>query len=118
MSTIVKGNQVEWSGSNHRIIQVDADLAASRAVGVWLVDGNGGDASDDQPFRMVIGVRTEEDAARAYVAHVKATGHAPPVVIRVFPLASLEPIGLTGIVDQDGDETWSAFSDAWVEVRL
>jgi hypothetical protein len=116
MNMVIKGRQVKWSGPDHEIVDADVRMAASRAAGIWLVDG--GVTGDDSPFRMIVGVPTEEDAARAYVAHRKAGGHIPPGVLRVFPLASLEPIALAGVVDYEGDEEWSAFQDAWIEVRL
>lgn len=121
MNTTVSGHQVQWIGNNHKVVQTDVRLEASQQAGVWLVDGTNdrNTAGDDgHPFRMIIGVRTPEDAARAYVGHGKSLGHALPAVIRVFPLTSLEPIALSGVVDEDGDEEWSAFSDAWVEIRL
>lgn len=119
MNTTVSGHQVQWNENNHKIVSVDVRLEASQQTGVWLVDGNGDNvSSEDHPFRMIVGVRTPKDAARVYARHSKDLGHAPPAVLRVFPLASLEPIALSGIVDEDGDETWSAFSDAWVEIRL
>lgn len=117
MNSTVSGHVVEWNNSDHKIVSVDVRLEASQQAGVWLIDGKA-DGSDNCPFRMIVGVRTPEDAARSYVRHVKGLGHAPPNVFRVFPLASLEPIGLSGVVDQDGDEEWSAFSDAWIEIRL
>lgn len=114
MNTTVKGLQVRWSGNDRQIISADVDLKASQHAGVWLVNDEG----RDQPFLMIIGVRAPEDAARAYARHRKETGCVLPVVFRVFPLTNLEPIALSGIVDSDGDEEWSAFSNAWVEVRL
>lgn len=113
---IIKGHAMIWTGSDHKAIDSNVNMTASRAAGVWLVDGGG--TSNDDPFLMIVGMPTEEDAARAYVAHRKADGHAAPGVIRVFPLVNLGPIALSGIVDEDGDEDWSAFQDAWVEVRL
>lgn len=117
MNTTVSGHQVQWSENNHKIVSTEVDLSASRQACVWLVDGGYG-SGDDYPLRMIVGARTQDDAARAYVGHGKSLGHVPPAVIRVFPLASLEPIALSGIVDADGEEVWSAFSDAWVEIRL
>ena len=98
--------------NGYQVKPAEVDLSESEQTGVWLVDG------DNTLFRMIVGVRTQDDAARAYVKHSKGLGHTPPTVFRVFPLASLEPITLSGIVDLDGDEEWSAFNDAWVEVRL
>lgn len=114
MDTIIKGHAVKWSGSDCDVIEADVMLGASQAVGVWLVDG----AGDEGPFRMIVGARTKEDAARAYAKHRKDYRHVPPTVFRVFPLANLEPISLAGVVDEDGDADWSAFQNAWVEVRL
>lgn len=112
MNTTVKGYQ--WIGNDRQTLSTDVDLKASQHVGVWLVDNKG----RDQPFLMIVGVHTPEDAARAYAKYHKENGHAPPNAFRVFPLAGLGPIDLSGIVDQDGEGEWSAFSDAWVEVRL
>ena len=117
MTTTISGYQVLGSGNNHKVVPVDVDLSASKQTGVWLADGGYG-SGDDYPLRMIVGARTQDDAARAYVGHGKDLGHAPPAVVRVFPLAGLEPISLSGIVDEDGEEAWSAFSDAWVEIRL
>lgn len=116
MNTTVSGYQVQWNRNDHKVVSANVDLSASKRAGVWLVDS--GIISDDHPFRMIVGVLTPEDAARAYARRSKDLGHAPPAVFRVFPLADLEPITLSGIVDSDGDEEWSAFSDAWVEIRL
>lgn len=115
MNTIAKGTQ--WSGNDHQAVSTDVNLEASQHVGVWLVDGSIADG-DGHPFRMTLGVRTPEDAARAYARHRKENGHTPPAAFRVFPLAGLEPIAKSGVLNEDGDEDWSAFSDAWVEVRL
>jgi hypothetical protein len=118
MNMVIKGRQVKWSGPDYEIIDADVRVEASRAAGVWLVDNGSGCTNDDSPFRMIVGAATEEDAARAYVKHRKAGGNVPSGVLRVFPLASLEPIAMSGVVDYEGDEEWSAFQDAWVEVRL
>lgn len=117
MSLIVKGQQGVWENNKHKIVEADVQLDASLAAGVWLVD-HGVHDDDDNSFRVVIGAPTQEDAARAYARQRKAHGRVPPTVFRIFPLASLEPVGLTGVVDGDGDEAWSAFQDAWIEVRL
>lgn len=116
---MIKGRVVVWSGPiDQRLSTIEdtqVDVAASRRAGVWLVNG---DYHDDSLFCMMVGVATEEDAARAYAASSKIRGHAVPKTFRVFPLVSLEPIELRGVIDDDGDEEWSAFSNAWVEVRL
>lgn len=114
MHNTVKGYEVEWSGFEHKVVPADVRLSASLSAGVWLVDGDDADHS----FRMIVGARTQEDAAKAYAADCKGRGAAPPDVFRVFPLVSLEPIALSGVLDKDGDEDWSAFQNAWVEVRL
>lgn len=115
MSLIVKGYQIKWeSPVDYKTVEADVKLDVSRSTGVWLVDG--GITGDS--FCMIVGAHTEEDAARAYAKHRKAHGQALPRVFRVFPLIGLEPITLTGVVDVDGDEEWSAFQDAWIEVRL
>jgi hypothetical protein len=112
MNTVTKGHIVDLSKSYHEVIDADVHTDASRAAGVWLVDG------DDASFHMTVGTPTEEAAARAYAAHCKANGRVPPPVFRVFPLRDLEPISRRGIIDDDGDEEWLAFQDAWVEIRL
>lgn len=117
MNTTVSGHQIQWNGNDHKIVPANVGLGASKQAGVWLVDGNNNN-NNHNPFRMIVGVLTPEDAARAYAERSKDLGHALPAVFRVFPLASLAPITLSGIVDEDGDEAWSAFSDAWVEIRL
>lgn len=114
MSTVVKGFKGKWNGAKYNFLDADVDISASRAAGVWLIDGD----KNNEPLCMVVGSPMEEDAARRYAIARKALGQAPPVVYRVFPLVNLAPIGLTDVVDEDGDETWSAFQDAWIEVRL
>lgn len=114
--SIVKGYQVVWESNKHKVMKADVRLDASRATGVWLVDHDKSD--DNSTFRMVVGASTQDDAARAYAKQCKEHGCVPPAVYRVFPLAGLEPIGLAGVIDGDGDEEWSAFQDAWIEVRL
>lgn len=119
MNSTVSGHVVEWNNGDYKIVSADVCIEASQQTGVWLVDGNvDGDADGNPCFRMIVGVHTPKDAARMYARHVKSLGHILPAAFRVFPLASLEPIALSGVVDADGDEAWSVFSDAWVEIRL
>jgi len=119
MNIIVKGHQGVYENNKHKVIEVDVPLDASRSARVWLVNGGCRDHDDNNnPFRMIVGATTQEDAARAYAKQRKDFGCVPPTIFRVFPLASLEPIALTGVIDDDGDEEWSAFQDAWIEVRL
>ncbi len=115
MNMTVIGHQMQWDGNTRKVVPMQVNLAASQHVRVWLVDDSDG---NNDPFLVILGARTPEDAARGYARHRKEGGHTPPAVFRVFPLTSLQPIALTGVVDPDGDEQWSAFSDAWVEVRL
>ncbi len=114
MNTIVKGSKLKWGDTDYSIIEADVDITASRSAGVWLID----EGEHSNSFLMVVGARTENDAARAYARRRKALGRQPPTVFRVFALANLEPIAFTGVVDEDGEEDWSAFQNAWIEVRL
>lgn len=114
MNAIIKGQATERAGLDYKIIDADVDLTTSRAAGVWLVDGD----DENDPFLMIVGARTEEDAARAYAKRRKAQGHVPPAVYRVFPLVNLEPITKARIVGPGNDADWTAFQNAWVEVRL
>ncbi len=108
MNTVVKGFKGNWDGEQYITVDANIDVTASRATGVWLING-----VDNEPFRMIVGSPTEQDAARRYAADRKAIGQAPPMVYRAFPLVSLEPIALHGF-----DEEWSAFQNSWIEVRL
>lgn len=117
MNNTVKGYELNWSGSEHKVVSTDVRLGASLSAGVWLVDGD--DLDDlDHSFLMIVGAPTTEDAARAYARYYKGLGVAPPNIFRVFPLVSLEPIALGGVIDKHGHEDWSAFQSAWIEVRL
>jgi hypothetical protein len=113
MSEVIKGFRLIWENNDSRTVDTEVDVAVSRATGVWLIDGN----EDLAVFRMVVGHPDETAAARAYAAHRKAHGHAAASVYRLFPLLSTEPISETQLGD-DYEETWAAFSDAWIEVRL
>lgn len=121
MSTMINGHQRLWDENDgkvtDRIVPAQVDITASLRARAWLVDG-GVDKRCDNSFLMILDAGTQEDAARAYARHRKEGGHVPPSTFRVFPLASLRPITLNGVIDPDGDEEWSAFSDAWVEIRL
>ncbi len=114
MSKIIKGFIASWVNDvDIKIIDTEVDVTISRVTGVWLADSG----RDTSSYRMIVGCHDETDAARAYAAYCKAHGYGTSQVYRLFPLLSTEPIE----EDQLGDthvETWSAFADAWIEVRL
>jgi hypothetical protein len=115
MSEVIKGFRLIWENNDSRTVDTEVDVAVSRATGVWLADGGGDEGTET--FRMIVGRPDEADAARAYAAHRKAHGHATTPIYRLFPLLSTEPIPETQLGD-GYEETWAAFSDAWIEVRL
>lgn len=116
MSEIVKGFSVVWENNRDpKIVDAEVDVTTSRATGVWLVDGEGDEGTST--FRMIVGRPREEDAARAYTMHRKASGLPVSPWCRLFPLLTDSPIAENQLGDAH-EETWSAFADAWVEIRL
>lgn len=98
---------------------VDVDVTASTQTGVWLVDSVTPD-DDDSPFMLVMGARTPEDAARAYVRRRTIIDGTPMPYQRfaVFPLVSISPVLSHELVRFDSRPDWSAFQDAFIPVRL
>lgn len=116
MSVVVKGFNLFWEGNGKtQAAEVDVDITASLDTGVWLADGDLNKSTAG--FRMIVGQRNPEDAARTYAAYRKALGWNTASVYRLFPLIRTEPIAENQLGDT-GEETWSAFADAWIEVRL
>ena len=115
MREAVKGFHVVRENDVSKILESEVDVTVSRATGVWLVDGK--DDMDATSFRMIVGQRDEQGAARAYAAHRKAHGFVAAALYRLFPLLSAEPIDESQLGNLP-EAVWSAFSDAWVEVRL
>ncbi len=115
MIEIVKGFCIVWENDDHEIVDAEVNIAVSRATGVWLVAA--GTYESNEAFRMIVGHRDETDVARAYAAHRKALNFDATPVYRLFPLLSTEPIAETQLGD-NYEETWAAFSDTWIEVRL
>ncbi len=114
MSKVIKGFSRVWENNDLKTVNAEVDITVSRATGVWLVDGDSAGT-----FRMVVGRPDEADAARTYAAHRKAHGHAMASVYRLFPLLSTEPISESQLCDSaNSEDMWTAFSDAWIEVRL